>query len=314
MKSEESDEPEQDIVIDNSGMHTCDWCYRTFNSEQLLLEHAAEHLSVKSPRSRKLIEQSNRKLRSTPQEECTGDKPTTSGIFKDGQVSVKPESEQHSVEKVLNVKHNTRSSQSGPSSLPKSVRTEQCNICTKKFYNKEDLDLHIVSHSGKKFPCDFQDCPASYDTRNGLKYHLSKHNLNTVTCKFCNLLFTSTENRDKHELTHEIKKVDPNLLCRWCGAASTRRTDRIRHELKHCKVSPYREVKCKRCDIEISGILDVKETNAVLLDHLRDAHKLKGNHFCDLCHQLFPMKKEFIQHTSNNLCNKTVTRSQAGNL
>ena len=321
----ESEESELEQTEENQ--FTCTWCYRTFYTQDLLNVHTSQHLTVTSPRARKLIQNSARfQTTGTPLKQTaasiSSDSPKlTTAVSEQSPspsagssttVTVKSEkktstSSQPSAgtSKTVTVKSEKKTS---TSSQPKVKPTLSCYICSRKFKDTEELNKHILGHAGKKYPCDFTDCSASYGTRNGLKYHLPKHTSESFTCSVCHALFCQVENRDEHEETH--KKDSKKFICRFCGGSSTRNSDRIRHESDFCKLSPYRKVKCNFCTFFAKGTLDVKTSLEVLLEHLHSDHGMKGDHMCDGCHVLFMVSTDLTEHQARKICNRTVTRSR----
>lgn len=299
----ESEESELEQSEDN--MFTCNWCFRTFATEDLLKQHSAQHLTVTSPRARKLIQNSPRF-----QGTATPRKSKPASISSDSPKATTTASEQSPSPPAPDPKSVTVKSENKPStsSQPKVKQSLSCYICTRKFKDTGELNEHIAGHAGKKYPCDFTDCSASYGTRNGLKYHLPKHTSEPLTCSVCHALFCHKENRDNHELTH--KKASSKHVCRFCGGNSTRNSDRVRHESEFCKLSPYRKVICNFCTFVAKGTLDVSTSLEVLLDHLHNTHGMKGDHICDGCHVLFMVSKELTDHQARKTCNRTVTRSR----
>lgn len=75
-----------------------------------------------------------------------------------------------------------------------------CTICNKNFPNKNDLGIHMRSHSNDKpFKCSM--CPKAYKTSSARASHQETHNENGYTCEICKSKFKARRIMLRHMKT-----------------------------------------------------------------------------------------------------------------
>ena len=113
--------------------------------------------------------------------------------------------------------------QSSPESVAKKIckiddgeKPYKCNICTKEFASKIDLNCHEkINHkeNPKAYKCD--KCEKDFINLLGLNAHKRKH-LKERSCKYCKKSFDKKDALDAHILKNHFDDVFKNK-CTVCG-------------------------------------------------------------------------------------------------
>lgn len=91
-------------------------------------------------------------------------------------------------------------------SLPPSIKSFVCGICSNPFYKKKELDRHVMSvHTNiKQFNCD--TCPKTFNRRDKLLRHKKTHlSITSVfNCSLCPAVFIRQHLLENHMKTHQM--------------------------------------------------------------------------------------------------------------
>jgi uncharacterized Zn-finger protein len=87
----------------------------------------------------------------------------------------------------------------------------ECEICKKRYKNKEGLKIHLLIHSGvKKFVCEV--CGKAFALKNSLECHSRTHTgERPFQCNVCHQQFTqkSTLNTHRKRTCHGREPIPP---------------------------------------------------------------------------------------------------------
>ena len=110
----------------------------------------------------------------------------------------------------------------------------QCDICSRIFRAKSQLEIHKRKHTGEK-PFECSSCPTRFTTHWNLKAHQKKHtNAAEFACEVCGK-HLSTANALKDHLT--IHTGERPNKCIQCGISFKRSTNLWRHRNKYHSVT-----------------------------------------------------------------------------
>ncbi|KAL7016263.1 hypothetical protein ACKWTF_009983 [Chironomus riparius] len=127
-----------------------------------------------------------------------------------------------------------------------------CNICQKKFVNKNSLKSHITSvhEMASLYTCE--QCGKSFSTKSNLKSHLYSHSTEkNVQCDICSARFKNMDSLRKHKKTHLEKSHE----CKICGNLYRNRNNLKAHMVCHSDDKPF---KCTYCPNEYKRSKDLK--------------------------------------------------------
>lgn len=92
--------------------------------------------------------------------------------------------------------------------------THLCEVCNKKFVNKNSLKSHITSvhEMANLYTCE--TCGKGFSTKSNLKSHLYVHSSKKdVQCDTCSARFKNMDSLRKHKKTH----LEKSHVCNICG-------------------------------------------------------------------------------------------------
>ncbi|XP_056129313.1 telomere zinc finger-associated protein isoform X2 [Lampris incognitus] len=212
------------------------------------------------------------------------------------------------------------------------AHTYSCPTCASTFSRKQELRLHIISHTGE-MPYKCSSCPEQFMLKRDLTIHMIKsHGFpKPHACTECTKCFlTSTELRvheaakhrgekpfvceecghrasSRNGLQMHIKAIHRNerpFVCSFCGHAFTQKTNLNMHLRVHTGERPYQ---CHLCGKTF-------RTQASLDKHHR-THTGERPFSCEFCEQRFTEKGPLVRHIASkhqegrphccHICDKT---------
>uniref|UniRef100_A0A3Q1F251 Zinc finger and BTB domain containing 48 n=1 Tax=Acanthochromis polyacanthus TaxID=80966 RepID=A0A3Q1F251_9TELE len=169
--------------------------------------------------------------------------------------------------------------------------TYTCSTCSSTFNTKEDLRLHVVSHTGD-MPHKCTTCPEQFMYKKNLTLHMMKvhvHSCFTCVCTQCPKTFlTRTELRVHEAAKHRGEKNERPFVCTLCGHAFSQKNNLNMHLRIHSGERPYQ---CHLCGKTF-------RTQASLDKHHR-THTGERPFSCDVCEQRFTEKGALIRHKAS---------------
>ena len=118
------------------------------------------------------------------------------------------------------------------------VKPFKCNLCSKSFRVKCNLEAHMFIHSGKRdrpYKCSL--CPRSFSRDKDLQSHIFTHkNIRPFTCNECGKSFIYKNNLVVHMKQHSGKK---DHQCMYCGRSFFRKYNLQNHVRVHTGELPY---------------------------------------------------------------------------
>lgn len=190
----------------------CDKCDKTLSSKANLIRH-------------KLIHE-------TPQFECLGCKKTfhTEWLLKRHNISHTGDT--NHICTVCGARfassYNLRRHEEDTHLQQKRIK---CDICEKTFKRKEQLSVHVLSHSGEK-PHKCSKCGKGFVVKRYLKRHSCKKAMDfPPKCRLCGKQFAKAKYLKQHISKHE----EPGHQCNICGKRFTWSSSMAKH-LKICRV------------------------------------------------------------------------------
>ncbi|XP_023314882.1 zinc finger protein OZF-like [Trichogramma pretiosum] len=162
--------------------------------------------------------------------------------------------------------------------MKKSKRSNQCEMCFKKFASKQNLNFHIDSvHHHITYSCEI--CGQSFSRKSNLKVHIdSVHNGRKYhNCDTCGKSFVH-----KQGLRIHIDSIHNHINhpCHTCGKAYLKvHIDSVHNGTKH---------KCEICG-------NLFNQQATLKTHIDSVHK-GISYPCDICGKSYKSKTYFKLH------------------
>ncbi|XP_063710123.1 gastrula zinc finger protein XlCGF57.1-like [Culicoides brevitarsis] len=158
-----------------------------------------------------------------------------------------------------------------------------CEICSKGFFDIQELKKHKNLHNFKRFVCDV--CSKSFPTKSKLTTHLDVHfRKNTVDCEICGKKFASKSGYRVHLKKH-LGMWDKNLSCEVCNARFRYKYNLDLHKKSH---TGQKDFLCEICDKRFS-------LQRHLQAHL-DSHNGLRRFSCDICGQKFIRRQTWKRH------------------
>ncbi|XP_029012140.1 telomere zinc finger-associated protein [Betta splendens] len=180
----------------------------------------------------------------------------------------------------------------------------KCSTCTEQFMHKKNLTLHMMKVHGYPKPHACPQCPKTFLTRTELGVHeAAKHRgEKPFVCEECGHRASSRNGLQMH-----IKAIHRNerpFVCNSCGHAFSQKNNLNMHLRIHSGEKPYQ---CHLCGKTF-------RTQASLDKHHR-THTGERPFSCDVCEQRFTEKGALVRHKASkheegrphccHICNKT---------
>ena len=164
-----------------------------------------------------------------------------------------------------------------------------CGECGLIFKFKEELILHMGTHSQKPSRCE--QCDLTFVNNVELKRHYRTHG--PLTCPICEEIFTTRDKLIAHKATkHSTACAAKSLSCRTCQMSFSNNVELKRHYRTHAFF------KCKNCsETFVSWEQLVQHNNA---KHIAKTDDLPANdvkYLCSVCKQMFTTCEIMQAHT-----------------
>ncbi|XP_026222609.1 telomere zinc finger-associated protein isoform X2 [Anabas testudineus] len=164
----------------------------------------------------------------------------------------------------------------------------KCSTCSEQFMHKKNLTLHMMKVHGYPKPHACPQCPKTFLTRTELRVHeAAKHRgEKPFVCEECGHRASSRNGLQMH-----IKAIHRNerpFVCNSCGHAFSQKNNLNMHLRIHSGEKPYQ---CHLCGKTF-------RTQASLDKHHR-THTGERPFSCDVCEQRFTEKGALIRHKAS---------------
>nr|XP_046253421.1 telomere zinc finger-associated protein isoform X2 [Scatophagus argus] len=164
----------------------------------------------------------------------------------------------------------------------------KCSTCSEQFMHKKNLTLHMMKVHGYPKPHACAECPKTFLTRTELRVHeAAKHRgEKPFVCEECGHRASSRNGLQMH-----IKAIHRNerpFVCNLCGHAFSQKNNLNMHLRIHSGERPYQ---CHLCGKTF-------RTQASLDKHNR-THTGERPFSCDVCEQRFTEKGALVRHKAS---------------
>ncbi|XP_055693033.1 gastrula zinc finger protein XlCGF46.1-like [Lutzomyia longipalpis] len=166
-----------------------------------------------------------------------------------------------------------------------------CSICTKGFDRDEQMQHHMLKHTGSKiYSCTH--CEKSFDKQ----WKLTEHNFNhsnekLFKCDQCDKTFRRRTGLKSHLFSHTDSRA---FVCELCGNSFRRKPILRRHILTHSEVRAY---KCTHCEKSF-------RTSNILQSHLATHQDVRQAYVCDICGKSLSTKSSLNVHKKSHRENR----------
>ena len=180
-----------------------------------------------------------------------------------------------------------------------------CFVCDCKFDSPEEVREHQksqITHKGKFFLCEKDDCLFSSMTKKGLTYHIEATHSGSkgpkYTCDACDEVFTDRDTLSDHKKSPEHKQKTKTTPCPGnCGRMFSGNFEAKRHYKNSCCFNKERSVKCTVCNIKTGAAKD-------FLSHLQKEHASANKYLCTRCLLDMPNVQVLNQHQKKCMVRK----------
>ncbi|XP_046407467.1 zinc finger protein 62 homolog [Ischnura elegans] len=164
----------------------------------------------------------------------------------------------------------------------KKGRSYSCSLCAKCFPQKNQVIVHIRSHTGER-PYSCNHCELSFSTRSILVNHVRTHTgEKPYTCTFCSKAFAQKRDLTVHIGTHTGHRP---FSCNQCDKSYLKKSCLVTHQRTHGGEKPYSCTICGKCFV-FRGIRDSHER----------IHFGERPYSCDECGKSFLLKGDLVRH------------------
>lgn len=118
-----------------------------------------------------------------------------------------------------------------------------CDICGRKFKNKDSFKKHLAQHQGIVEPAvQCSICNSWLKNKHSLRLHRFVHEKNPTPCEICGKVFETKHSLRKHKSYWH--KSDLNLQCSFCDKVFRQQRNLDEHMATHTGISLYT---CPHC-------------------------------------------------------------------
>ena len=175
------------------------------------------------------------------------------------------------------------------------VEAFTCHLCQKYLPTLASLDIHTRIHElDKSFPCEVQDCAASFFLKKLLLEHMQsshgeeKDSVTRFKCEQCDKIFDRKDRLKVHGIKHSQEK---NYLCTLCPKRFKNMDSLRLHKKRH---NGDEDFKCEHCEKRYVA-------SSLLKAHIRDKHEISPEMFtCDHCKKEFNKKAKLKIHMTHH--------------
>ncbi|XP_075237803.1 uncharacterized protein LOC142334020 [Lycorma delicatula] len=160
-----------------------------------------------------------------------------------------------------------------------------CNFCQKSFNNKNNLKVHLNTHTKeKKYICNV--CQKSFNHKPDLKRHINSHtNEKNYVCNFCQKSFHRKHDLYRHINSHTKEK---NYICNFCSKSFNESSELHLHFNIHMEEGYI----CKCCQKSFKNKNNIKAR--------LNTHTNEKNYVCNFCQTSFHRKYDLIRHIKSH--------------
>lgn len=174
--------------------------------------------------------------------------------------------------------------------LNKCKQPFSCVKCSAKFARKDDLDLHMVTHSckSKEKPFSCEICSKTFASKSNLTRHQQSHTPSKFSCSECKETFSRKEKLVLHLKTHNSPQATGKLFsCELCSKTFARQDTLRRHEKTHTP----KKWSCGNCSVEF-------QRKDALERHKQTAHPspVSSKWSCSNCSKTYSRKDSLQRH------------------
>ena len=183
-----------------------------------------------------------------------------------------------------------------------------CNLCNKKFKNKNLLGKHFkLAHPNKVETFACEHCGGEYMSKHVLQKHIKKvHMNNTTKCDMCDFVGKNLPEINSHKHTHRFKKLsDGSFQCYECHKIFTEEKQISQHIHLKCDLCCYSCISKHNFDVHMvvkhGTLFDCEQCEEKFSDryswkkHLKEAHPKKSTSLIK-CDQCYVVSKNQDQH------------------
>ena len=197
-----------------------------------------------------------------------------------------------------------------------------CNLCNKKFKNKNLLGKHFkLAHPNKVETFACEHCGGEYMSKHVLQKHIKKVHMNNSTkCDMCDFVGKNLPEINSHKHTHRFKKLsDGSFQCYECHKIFTEAKQISQHIHLKCDLCCYSCVSKQNFDVHMvvkhGSLFDCEQCEEKFSDrrswkiHVKEAHPTdlkaeevptEGNKIsCAICESKFPSIYDLSIHNQD---------------
>ena len=264
--------------------YQCDICFRLFSLPQYLRKHKGKNAC--RPDYNKTHNEGNSVANDEPTQQ------TIQNADNDGSSAANDEPTQQTIQNAnaCGIDHDdgncALSSEPSPSTQNENMNTLKCDVCSKEFHRRKNLQLHKKIHvRGKHYHCE--TCMRDFSLLQYFRKHKRKNScgkevqLAPVKLFQCDICLKRFAQR-KHLTNHKIYECSQQLESTGPNPASKSENDTV--TLHHC---------CEICEKQFTSQEDLKKHKQIHIDS-------KSFYVCDICGEGFAKRCTMTEHMSKH--------------